>query len=104
MRKLLVVLGLLINCQSFAYELIGNYCWMQHDFRLIMPASGDPKIDVFYPSLRDAIVAGIHEAKTDFVKEAANNGKTDTLFLRDPKGKLRGKVLITSFVACKRED
>jgi hypothetical protein len=102
-QLLIALMALIASYQSQAYELNGNYCWMAHEFRLVMPSSGTAKIDNYFPSLRDAIVAATEEAGVDPSKFAVNNGKTDTLFLYDSakQGRLLGKVLITSNIACK---
>lgn len=103
-KKALVGLMLFVaSALADAYELQGNYCWMAHEYRLIMPASGTPTIDNYFPSLRDAIVAATEEAGFDPSKFAVNNCKTDTLFLYGSAKRegLLGKILITSSIACK---
>lgn len=96
----------LLLCASFnasAYDLEGNYCWMNHEYRLIMPVSGPNQSDNFYPSLRDAIVEVERSLGGDKIKKvAANNCKTDILFLHHPKtDKVIAKILIKSEIACK---
>lgn len=107
--KLINKLGLIATAAMIsqvvpAYELVGNYCWVQLDYRTVIAGeNGMTKLDAFYPSLYDAIKAAIDVEKTDFTKKAVNNGKTDILFLYDPikEDKLRGKILVTSEIACK---
>ena len=93
---------LLASYQASAYELKGNYCWVNHDYRLIMPASGPVVTDNFYPTLRDAIVEVERSAGVMTDKEAGNNCKIDNLFLRHPRTKaLLAKIMISSEIACK---
>ena len=103
-QSLIVLMMWFAALTATAAELTGDYCWVQLDFRTVLASeTGEVKLDAYYPSLYDAIKAAIDAEKTDFTKEAVNNGKTDILFLRDPikGGKLRGKILITSDIACK---
>lgn len=105
--KLIKKIGLfataaMISHAAPAYELVGNYCWVNHDYRLIMPASGPVVTDNFYPTLRDAIVEVERSAGVMTDKEAGNNCKIDNLFLRHPRTKaLLAKIMISSEIACK---
>jgi len=99
---LIALMMLLASYQASAYELNGNYCWMNHEYHLTMPATGPVITDNFYPTLRDAIVEVERTAGVVTAKEAANNCKLDNLFLRHPKTKeLLAKITISSEIVCK---
>lgn len=105
--KLIKKIGLfataaMISQVAPAYELVGNYCWVNHEYHLTMPATGAPTTDNFYPTLRDAIVEVERTVGMMTDKQAANDCKYDNLFLRHPKTKaLLAKIRIKSEIACK---